>query len=268
MLAFTVFFQLHIYKLKNTPVAHYNEIEPKIANERAIRYTDTVLSAAVSALQSNDKLADDIFSFPVVTAKYRFSQFSTEHTPTRTFSNLHTTSSRANYTNLQLLSQLVTMLNNEFDLRSTNYEELEEYLEEQYVIFCHTPSIWPTPTERVTSFFGFRKSPFTGIPSYHEGTDFSAMTGTKIFSTADGIVVHAGTRTGYGYLVTIDHGFGYMTRYAHNSKLLVKVGDRVKKGDVISLSGSTGRSAGPHLHYEVLYNGTPVNSKKFLPVED
>jgi murein DD-endopeptidase MepM/ murein hydrolase activator NlpD len=77
--------------------------------------------------------------------------------------------------------------------------------------------------------------------------------------------VFSGIKSGYGYLITIDHGFGYMTRYAHNSKNLVKVGDFVKKGDLIALIGSTGRSVGPHLHYEVLYDGTPVNSAKYLP---
>ena len=126
-----------------------------------------------------------------------------------------------------------------------------------------TPTIWPV-RGWVSSKFGFRTSPFSGRRVFHEGLDIAARYGLPVRATAKGIVVFAGEKAGYGNIVTIDHGYGYMTRYGHNSSLTVKVGDKVEKGDVIAKVGSTGRSTGPHVHYEVLVNGIPVNPQKFI----
>ena len=126
-----------------------------------------------------------------------------------------------------------------------------------------TPTIWPVKGW-VSSPFGFRSSPFSGRRVFHEGLDIAARYGLDIHATAKGIVVYAGDKAGYGKIVTIDHGYGYMTRYSHNSRITVKVGDKVNKGDVIAKVGSTGRSTGPHCHYEVLVNGIPVNPMKFI----
>jgi murein DD-endopeptidase MepM/ murein hydrolase activator NlpD len=117
---------------------------------------------------------------------------------------------------------------------------------------------------RQTSGFGYRRDPKTGGRRLHKGSDFAGRTGTDIYATADGVVTHAGWQSGYGKLVTIRHAFGIETKYAHNSKLRVKVGQRVSRGDHIADMGNTGRSTGTHLHYEVRVNGKPVNPMIYI----
>lgn len=117
---------------------------------------------------------------------------------------------------------------------------------------------------RFTSGYGYRRDPKTGGRRMHKGTDFAAPTGTDIFATADGVVTQAGWHSGYGKLVKIKHAFGIETYYAHTSKILVKVGQRVSRGDHIADMGSTGRSTGTHLHYEVRVNGKPVNPMTYI----
>lgn len=131
-----------------------------------------------------------------------------------------------------------------------------------------TPSIWPT-TGVITSDFGARVDPVYGGQAYHEGIDIADDYGTQVVATAAGTVTFAGpTDGGYGNLVEIDHGNGIVTRYGHNSVVLVSPGQQVRQGDVISLMGSTGKSTGSHLHYEVDVNGTPVDPIVFLPVKN
>ncbi|ATF18193.1 M23 family metallopeptidase [Phaeobacter gallaeciensis] len=117
---------------------------------------------------------------------------------------------------------------------------------------------------RRSSGFGYRRDPKTGGRRLHKGSDFAGRTGTDIFATADGVVTHAGWQSGYGKLVTIQHAFGIETKYAHNSNIRVKVGQRVSRGDHISDMGNTGRSTGTHLHYEVRVNGNPVNPMIYI----
>jgi murein DD-endopeptidase MepM/ murein hydrolase activator NlpD len=117
---------------------------------------------------------------------------------------------------------------------------------------------------RQSSGFGYRRDPKTGGRRLHKGSDFAGRTGTDIYATADGVVTHAGWQSGYGRLVTIRHAFGIETKYAHNSKLRVKVGQRVSRGDHIADMGNTGRSTGTHLHYEVRVNGKPVNPMIYI----
>ena len=109
--------------------------------------------------------------------------------------------------------------------------------------------------------------PFNGKKVFHDGIDFAGKTGSSVHSVADGIVSWAGMKGGYGGLIEIDHGNGYMTRYAHNKTLKVYSGDRVVKGDVLALMGSTGRSTGPHVHFEVLKDGKPVNPYNYIDTE-
>nr|WP_155151861.1 MULTISPECIES: M23 family metallopeptidase [Alphaproteobacteria] len=117
---------------------------------------------------------------------------------------------------------------------------------------------------RFTSGFGTRRDPKTGGRRMHNGADFAGATGTDIFATADGVVTHAGWQSGFGRLVKIKHAFGIETLYAHNTKIRVKVGQRVSRGDHIADMGSTGRSTGTHLHYEVRVNGKPVNPMTYI----
>ena len=122
----------------------------------------------------------------------------------------------------------------------------------------------PVEKMRVTSNFGTRKDPFTGEPKRHRGIDFAGKIGTELLAVAPGRVISAGERVGYGTTVEIDHGLGFTTLFAHLSQTLVTRGDWVRPGTVIGLAGSTGRSTGPHLHYEIRYKGVPFDPAKFV----
>ena len=128
--------------------------------------------------------------------------------------------------------------------------------------------VYPTgrPIKRgwVSSYFGYRTDPFSGRIAHHDGIDLAGKQGAEVISVAAGIVTWAGKRYGYGYLVEINHGNGYVTRYGHNEKIEVKVGDTIKKGDTIARMGSTGRSTGPHVHFEVIKNGRAVDPIKYI----
>ena len=127
-----------------------------------------------------------------------------------------------------------------------------------------TPSRTPIANSYITSTFGRRADPFGGGGEYHKGIDFHARTGDPVLAVADGVVSYAGVRSGYGNVVEIDHGNGYVTRYAHNSRLLARVGDLVRAGQQVARAGSTGRSTGAHVHFEVWDQGRVVNPRKFL----
>jgi len=116
----------------------------------------------------------------------------------------------------------------------------------------------------ISSYFGRRADPFTGYSAVHKGIDFAGPEGTKVSSVAAGLVTFAGDRPGFGQMVEINHGNGLATRYCHNEKLLVRQGDMVRKGQEVSLMGSTGHSTGPHLHFEVLKNGAQVDPLRFI----
>ena len=118
----------------------------------------------------------------------------------------------------------------------------------------------------ITSSFGYRRDPFTGGSKFHGGIDFAGTEGTEIYTVADGVVVHAGPQSGFGNLVEIDHGDGMVTRYAHARAVAVRVGDLVTKDQLVAYMGSTGRSTGTHLHYEVLRNGQRVNPASFIRI--
>jgi murein DD-endopeptidase MepM/ murein hydrolase activator NlpD len=116
----------------------------------------------------------------------------------------------------------------------------------------------------ISSYYGNRIDPFTGKKAFHRGMDLAGKAGSEVNSVADGIVTWIGERSGYGGLVEVDHGNGYVTRYAHNKTINVNVGDKVNKGQVLALMGSTGRSTGPHVHFEVLRDGKNINPYSFV----
>ena len=126
------------------------------------------------------------------------------------------------------------------------------------------PTGRPVSKGWISSVFGWRNDPITGKRAFHEGLDFAGRANSEVVAVAAGVVVWSGSRWGYGNAVEINHGNGYSTLYAHNKKNLVKVGETVKKGQVLALLGSTGRSNGPHVHFEVRLNGKPVNPLKFV----
>ncbi|HXX80999.1 MAG TPA: M23 family metallopeptidase [Thermodesulfovibrionales bacterium] len=144
-----------------------------------------------------------------------------------------------------------------------NVKDIKEYLKEQKDIYMATPRGWPT-TGRITSPYGSRENPVHGGNDFHSGVDISVESGTPIRATADGVVSFAGRSGGSGNLVGLEHGFGFSTFYAHNSNVVVKIGQRVKRGDIVAYSGSTGSTTGPHCHYEIWKDGRHVNPAKFL----
>jgi murein DD-endopeptidase MepM/ murein hydrolase activator NlpD len=136
-------------------------------------------------------------------------------------------------------------------------------VERQEALAAATPSIWPAKGW-LTGTFGGRPDPFTGEPAFHQGLDISTEKGQPVFATADGRVETASYTGDYGNLITLRHDFGLATRYGHLSKFNVKVGDTVRRGDIIAYVGSTGRSTGAHLHYEILANGKLINPLQLL----
>jgi len=149
------------------------------------------------------------------------------------------------------------------DLHRASQEEVHGLLNDERSLLGSKPRGWPT-RGMVTSGFGMRRSPFSGRPTMHEGMDIAARTGSPVHATADGIVSRSETVAGYGKLVVIDHGYGFQTYYGHNSKIHVKVGQRVRRGEKIAAVGNTGASTGSHLHYEVRRNNLPLNPKKYI----
>ncbi len=141
---------------------------------------------------------------------------------------------------------------------------LENLLLDRKLSAAVTPSGWPVDGGWISSGFGVRADPFNGHQAMHEGVDIASRMGSPVLAVADGVVTHSGEKAGYGLLVEITHESGLVTRYGHTSATLVKVGDRVKKGQEIALVGSSGRSTGPHLHFEVVRNGNPVNPMRYL----
>lgn len=144
------------------------------------------------------------------------------------------------------------------------FEMLYGHLEEKRNILACTPTIRPVEGGYVSSSFGYRTSPFTGRKEFHKGLDIAAKEGTPIFAAADGVVSFAGKKGLMGNIIVIDHGYGFVTRYGHAQKLLKKHGEKVKRGEVIAHVGDTGRSTGPHLHYEVQINGVQANPKRYI----
>jgi murein DD-endopeptidase MepM/ murein hydrolase activator NlpD len=140
---------------------------------------------------------------------------------------------------------------------------LEQRIAERNQVLSSTPSIAPV-RGILTDGFGGRSDPFTGEPGTHNAIDISSAVGQAVRAPADGIVVKSEWANGYGNVIYISHGYGYSTRYGHLSTFAVKPGERVKRGDVIGYVGSTGRSTGPHLHYEVRLNNTPVNPLEYI----
>lgn len=151
----------------------------------------------------------------------------------------------------------------ETQLKEQSVIELWESLSERLSLLNSTPNIKPA-RGWITSRFGYRLNPFTNKMQLHAGLDIAAAPGSPVYAPADGVVIFASYDETYGKLVSVDHGYGVTTRFAHNSQIYVRVGQKVSKYDVISSVGNTGRSTGPHLHYEVRVNGIPVDPINFI----
>jgi murein DD-endopeptidase MepM/ murein hydrolase activator NlpD len=152
----------------------------------------------------------------------------------------------------------------QIDDRARQLEVLEQVISQRQIRHTMSPVGRPIRKGWLSSYYGKRTDPFTGRRQMHKGLDFAGRQGADVLATAAGVVTWAGKRYGYGNLVEINHGSGISTRYGHCEKILVKVGQRVKQGETVALMGSTGRSTGPHVHYEVLRNGRQVNPARYV----
>ena len=158
------------------------------------------------------------------------------------------------------INQLGAVLNSQF----ARLDALQLLLMDRNLESERTPAGWPVSSGWISSGFGERNDPFTGKKAVHEGIDFAGTKGTDVLGVASGVVTWAGARQGYGKLLEIDHGNGYITRYAHNDELLVEAGDGITAGQTIAKMGKTGRASSPHVHFEVLHKGQPVNPYEFI----
>lgn len=165
---------------------------------------------------------------------------------------------------MSTLTGMIDNLSQTIDQRSAQFNALANVMLGRQLSAEIRPSGRPVQNGYISSGFGDRMDPFTGEQGVHKGVDFAAPAGTDVLAVAAGVVTWAGPREGYGNLVEVEHGKGYATRYAHNSVVLVKVGDEVQRGQAIARVGSTGRSTGPHVHFEVLRGGLQVNPMSFV----
>ena len=161
------------------------------------------------------------------------------------------------------MHQQIKQLKEASQSQENTFAQLIRRLEEQKNMLAHTPAIRPSQG-LVTSAFAYRQSPFNGKREFHKGLDIANQLGTPIVATADGTIAFAGDDGSFGTVVVIDHGYGLNTRYAHLEKCAKNRGDLVHRGDTVGYMGNTGRSTGPHVHYEVHLNGVPINPEKYI----
>jgi murein DD-endopeptidase MepM/ murein hydrolase activator NlpD len=164
---------------------------------------------------------------------------------------------------IEQMQKSLAELCREAQKQQDSLQELSEVVEEKESLLACTPSIWPT-RGWLTSSFGYRNSPFTGQREMHRGIDIATRFNNPVKAPADGVVTYAGRKGGLGKVVVVEHGYGYSTRFGHNSRIVVKVGDKVKRNQIIAYVGNTGRTTGPHLHYEVRIDGVAVNPFNYL----
>lgn len=164
---------------------------------------------------------------------------------------------------LSLMQRDLDTLAMQWEAQRSVQKELAKFLKDRRSVLASTPSIWPT-RGWVTSGFGYRISPFSKTRTFHAGLDISTRRGSRIVAPAAGVVTFVGSEGGYGKMLAINHGNGLVTRYGHLYRFKVKAGQKVKRGQIIGLVGNSGRSTGPHLHYEVLLAGVPTNPRYYI----
>lgn len=249
---------LMLYSAIDTP----RERELRRANERLEARVNLLNSQADQALAVMEDLADRDNNF------YRVMMHAEPLSPARRYAGLER---QRNFDHLDSLSDNALLQNvaMKFDrLDQMLYSQIKSFdflaseAQNQKARTAHMPAIQPVPEKylrTMASGYGARLDPVYGTMKFHEGMDFSAPVGTPVYATADGTVTTSSWQGAYGNMIEINHGFNYTTRYAHLSKLIAKPGQSVKRGDLIGEIGNTGKSTGPHLHYEVRYRGLPQN---------
>ena len=162
------------------------------------------------------------------------------------------------------LAAMIDRFDQRLDFRTTQFSALETVLLGRQLSAEIRPTGKPVLSGYISSYFGERMDPFNGEEAFHKGLDFASDAGTDVLAVGQGVVTWAGPREGYGVLVEVNHGNGYVTRYAHNSRVMVSAGDTVQRGQAIAVVGSTGRSTGPHVHFEVLKDGRQIDPMAFI----
>ncbi len=206
------------------------------------------LDAFASRLAQQSKIPDDEFNFDTLAA-----------TGGPTTANAEDVTANAESLFVEMNEMLIKLDGQERKMAVLESILMNAHIEDEIFI-----SGRPIQRGWLSSYFGVRKDPFTGMPATHKGLDFAGEDGANVIATGSGVVTWADSRFGYGNLVEIDHGDGIITRYGHNKALLVNVGDIVTKGQEIGLMGSTGRSTGPHVHYEVIQNGKQIDPLPYV----
>ena len=181
----------------------------------------------------------------------------------RAMGGMSTAATRAALTPMAPTDAALGVLSDLLGVLGTRLDSVRDSVERRQALANATPSVWPV-AGWLTSYFGTRKDPITKDPDFHPGLDISADYGQPVLATADATVSSAGPNGSYGNMVTLDHGYGIVTKYGHLSRFAVMGGQRVKRGDVIGYVGSTGRSTGSHLHYEIWMNGRLTNPMALL----
>lgn len=246
------FFGLHYYQMW-VVAADYQDLRQEVTqlrkSDQAFRLAAKQLSERLSALQLTAQKLKIVSGFDT-DGLGGVGGPSTDQNPVLKF------------TEKGLLQHFRTLDRKRINLES-EFQKLQDYYTTREILISATPSILPA-RGYPSAGFGYRSDPFTGLKEFHSGIDVSAPTGAKVLATADGIVSFAGRRPAYGKLVTVNHKFGIATRYGHLDRYTVQPGQRVRKGDIIGYIGSTGRSTGPHVHYEVRLGGRALNPLRFL----
>jgi len=232
---------------------------PNIDDHRASRAQLSALTSKIAELQARltrlDALGEKLASSAKLEGEFDFSQVPAIGGLSGSGQGLE---SETDF--LSMLTGLTSKLSNQEQQLGT----LDALLANKSLLQDTVVAGYPVKGAFLSSHFGYRQDPFTGKNTFHSGLDFTARAGSEVHSVAAGVVNWSGRHPGYGNMVEINHGFGFVTRYAHNQKNLVKAGDVVKKGQVISLVGSTGRSTGNHVHFEVYKNGRVVDPSAYV----
>ncbi len=247
-------------------IVQLTELEEKIETEKALiaqtrknAQSDLdALAAHIGQMQANVTRLNALGQRLVVVAKLDSDEFDFENRPAYGGPDEPDISATMD------LNAVLTDLNDQLKSREVQLSLLEDVIMRSELMKEARPAGRPISKGWISSYYGMRNDPFSGKLEMHKGMDFAGKKGSSVIAVASGVVTWSGKRYGYGNLVEINHGNGYVTRYGHNEEILVKVGDSVQRGQTISKMGSTGRSTGPHVHFEVLLNDRQVDPVRFV----
>ncbi len=250
--------------VRNTTVAVEELIEQRAELDRMREKTRNTLdnmALRVGQMQAQMMRLNAVGEHLAKKAQLSTQEFNFDEFPAVGGANVN--ESDESFTQNQLMDE-IDQLDQQLSLREKQMQLLATFSANRRLSKEVRPAGLPVAKGWLSSHYGYRADPFTGKKKFHHGVDIAGKSGTAVLAAASGLVTWAGKKGGYGYLIEIDHGAGYVTKYAHNKEMVVNTGDLVKQGDVIAKMGSTGHSTGPHVHFEVLRHGKKVNPRKYL----